>query len=1608
MRVAFPVYLLLFGAFGELLSSVNGISNKSLQGLQTSEPATLDYGKKVRGISRQLANLDGACSSDSDCTGANQVCSSSKICLCAQGYYASSASVCSIVTAGNYPAISIALASATSAWWDVAASADFTKIYATVEAVGYIQVSADGGESWADLIAAGSRDWRGLACSDDGRSILGTVNSGSIFESTDIGVTWNELTAAGISRSWCRISGNADLIKMIGSVYGGLLWISTDGGSSWASTGTTKNWLGTASSSDFAKLGAIANGDYLYLSSDSGSSWTAVTSIGTNNWEGLTASDDFTKVAASANGDYVYLSTDSGSTWASITSLGQMSWRGLYSDRTFTKFLLIENGVGIWHSIYDGDIDTSTTWSKSGSVIQLAFVGAVSEATCGSGTYSAAGTSTCISTCPAGTYVSSGTVCADCVIGKYSNAVGATDISTCNSCSTGYSTVATGTSGDSIQTACACDAGYGREDTSVVCGACESSTWKSAVGDVSCTECVAGKYATTSSSAATLIAACLDCGTGYTTSATAAVGDTAQVACICAAGYGRADNTAACVACIAGKYKVAAGDTACTDCTAGTYATDVGATIDVCVNCGEGKYSDTVGAGLESSCNSCGTGYSTATTGVESSGPAQTTCICATGYGRADNTAVCVACIAGKYKDTTGDTACIDCLIGKYQTTGTTGAAVESSCNSCGTGYSTATSGIIGLSASAACSCAAMYGRSGGICTQCIAGKYAAALNDVACVDCETGKWSGSAGVTGCIDCLVGTYMATATTASTTIADCDSCGLGYNTAAVATTGSAAQTACLCSTGYGRTDNTAACVQCIAGKYKDTVGDSLCIDCISGKYANDVGATTDVCTSCAVGKFSETTGATTDSVCLSCGTGYAASAGATGYSEQTACVCATGYGRASNSDPCVICDRGKYQGSEADTECIDCAAGMYQSRTGQSSCSGCSKGKTSYQTGATGVATCDNCPSGYTTLTVGTGHVYYASDPTRGPKESCVCLAAYGRADNSTDCAICTTGKYKTNDGDALCTDCSAGKYGTAVGADSNICINCAAGYYSGNAGSTVCTICGGNNVMSLEGASSCEAPTGQPTGQPSMMPSGQPTSQPTSPTGQPTGRPSGQPSTQPSSAPTGQPTMSPTHSPTTSSPLPDGVARTRYPTKYPTSRPTSTPTVVPTSMPSFGTDGVILDWLNTLSQNFTIQPEQASVLTNQAVFEYALKSNNYASDDTILKGTCDDWTNFWRGGPASQYEFTATPSKLRMVKSYKTTESFFSFSNASEVVCNDRTAITNIIGQLTQSAILSDTAITCNSHSWVVKNCTNVPTVCIDCSAETLNLICDSTQSACESQDSYIIAPCATSICARRHGQSLVKILTADFDELSTPPEILSSTTSATSDSITINLSLSAPGNAYCTGIPMTDSSIPDKSELKLLDNHAQTDAGNIASVTIPNLEAVTYHRLWCMTISAQGVEMDNSVLFEQSKEKITDTVTICCKTTQIKIIAPSFDENTQQKKNIVFKMKALPATDIAVHFDLLEYLSGGGYITHTDKIFPSSLYFQPKTKKSKQERNLGMKALSSGYYSISVRYSGTNAADYSPTIAHRNITVLASNNEPPAPQVRDVVYLEL
>ena len=96
-----------------------------------------------------------------------------------------------------------------------------------------------------------------------------------------------------------------------------------------------------------------------------------------------------------------------------------------------------------------------------------------------------------------------------------------------------------------------------------------------------------------------------------------------------------------------------------------------------CTTCVAGKYKEATG---DAECSSCP---------ANSNSPAQSTlathCTCSAGATGQDGD-TCTLCVAGKYKAATGNSACTDCAADTYSTV--EGAAADSTCTDCPAGSS--------------------------------------------------------------------------------------------------------------------------------------------------------------------------------------------------------------------------------------------------------------------------------------------------------------------------------------------------------------------------------------------------------------------------------------------------------------------------------------------------------------------------------------------------------------------------------------------------------------------------------------------------------------------------------------------------------------------------------------------------------------------------------------------------------------------------------------------------------------------------------------------------------------------------------------------------------
>lgn len=215
------------------------------------------------------------------------------------------------------------------AWWSsIASSIDGAKVTAAAQS-GSLYTSSDAGITWTLRDPTGSgmgTSWNGLASSADGTKLVATGIAG-LYTSTDSGLNWvaRDPTGTGMGSMWNSVASSADGTKLIVTDGMGGLYTSTDTGVTWTARNPA-GMLGTsfgrlASSADGTKLVVAAAGmsSLLYISTDSGVTWSPRDPTGTGygmGYSSIAVSADGTKlIAAPSGGSLFYISTDAGVTW---------------------------------------------------------------------------------------------------------------------------------------------------------------------------------------------------------------------------------------------------------------------------------------------------------------------------------------------------------------------------------------------------------------------------------------------------------------------------------------------------------------------------------------------------------------------------------------------------------------------------------------------------------------------------------------------------------------------------------------------------------------------------------------------------------------------------------------------------------------------------------------------------------------------------------------------------------------------------------------------------------------------------------------------------------------------------------------------------------------------------------------------------------------------------------------------------------------------------------------------------------------------------------------------------------------------------------------------
>ncbi|MBA3773048.1 MAG: exo-alpha-sialidase [Ramlibacter sp.] len=238
-------------------------------------------------------------------------------------------------------------------WTQVLMSADGTRLAAI--AGGVLHTSGDSGQTW---VARTGPFWQGVHVTDDGQRVVGAAMGGTLQISSDGGATFAPV-AGMANRDWRTVAGSSDGTRLVAvaSFYGGDpanqgVYVSTDSGATWTRRLTTGNWTFAAASADGMRMAVLDQGGHPWVSDDGGATFTQ--RFGYSIWSGLAVSRDGRVVAAQepradAYGyhGYNFISNAGGADpwdWHGGAGAMDLWWRGISLSQDGNWIVAVDNG----------------------------------------------------------------------------------------------------------------------------------------------------------------------------------------------------------------------------------------------------------------------------------------------------------------------------------------------------------------------------------------------------------------------------------------------------------------------------------------------------------------------------------------------------------------------------------------------------------------------------------------------------------------------------------------------------------------------------------------------------------------------------------------------------------------------------------------------------------------------------------------------------------------------------------------------------------------------------------------------------------------------------------------------------------------------------------------------------------------------------------------------------------------------------------------------------------------------------------------------------------------------------------------------------------------
>ena len=253
------------------------------------------------------------------------------------------------------------------------APAQGATLFGLVDA-GMLFVSGDGGTSWEIRATITVPDAVAIAATTTTDDLLMATRSGSVYQSTDAGVSW--VAVGSVSSSDVAdmlVLGTGDVLLL---TERGTLWVSSDGGGSFNVLATlTASDVVSLATDDVGRLYALTRSGEVSRSADTGVTWNVV---------GVMTAPDAVEIIGVGSDLFVLTekgdvarSTDQGVTWLYVGTVSHVEMQALTVE---SGDLVAASSKGLVARSADG-----TSWGFIGSINQVSVLAIGNDTPCVTG-----------------------------------------------------------------------------------------------------------------------------------------------------------------------------------------------------------------------------------------------------------------------------------------------------------------------------------------------------------------------------------------------------------------------------------------------------------------------------------------------------------------------------------------------------------------------------------------------------------------------------------------------------------------------------------------------------------------------------------------------------------------------------------------------------------------------------------------------------------------------------------------------------------------------------------------------------------------------------------------------------------------------------------------------------------------------------------------------------------------------------------------------------------------------------------------------------------------------------------------------------------------------